>query len=733
LNLCTNVEILPPFSHTCDHNQIRFSVVTEMSTKHRDMTNEQYFNFSGGNYILFAEYLNNTSWEDNFNSCATIDDFYEQFLEILNIGIRNFIPLIRRSSKKPYPQIIKELQKKKLRVWRRLKKYYSIQLEFEYNQISSRINSELLKLEISTEKQLLESPSVNKFYKFVGKRLEKSRVIPALCGNNETAFEDSDKVRLMNEFFYTMFTKDNDTIPTFTDRTNGKFAGNLVITPSLIINAIHKLNPTTSCGPDKLPAIMFKKLTHCLTIPLTKIFNISMITGTLPAIWKNSIISPIFKKGDPSNPANYRPVSITCVTCRILESIIKQHLMKFALEKSLFTKMQYGFLPRKSCESQMLSYMNSLTSEIDNTNKIDSIYLDFSKAFDSVSHSKLLFKLSKYGINGHLLNWLKSFLTDRQQQVKIKNTLSDLLPVTSGVPQGSVLGPMLFLIFINDISDLNTDPNIKMYLFADDIKLFSRTTDSAALSQLLSNIAEWSEIWQLGLAPTKSAVIHFGHENPEILYSINGNILSPETEVKDLGIFISNDLKFSKHVSYIVKNAFYRMSLIFRCFKSRNRDLLLRAYKIYVRPILESSTAVWSPYLKKDIMCVEKVQRKFTKRLLSPSTLTYEQRLEILKLETLEKRRIFFDLCLVFKMLRNVVDLPFEDFFTNRVSTTRCANTYKITVNKCRVDCRKYFFSNRVVHIWNSLPQEIVSASHVTAFKHRLRKFDISKYTTDLT
>ena len=250
-----------------------------------------------------------------------------------------------------------------------------------------------------------------------------------------------------------------------------------------------------------------------LITPLQKIFSISILTGSLPKVWNSGIIAPIFKKGDPSDPNNYRPVTITCVSCRILESIINERILKYILANRLITSFQYGFLPKKSCESQLLSYLNEITLMLDRKVNIDSVYLDFAKAFDSVSHTKLLYKLTKYGITGNLLLWIQQFLSNRFQRVRINSSLSELIPVTSGVPQGSVLGPLLFLLYINDISDLVLDSSTKMYIFADDVKILSPSSQSDVLLKLLENVHNWSEAWQLSLSIIKCSVMHFGFGN----------------------------------------------------------------------------------------------------------------------------------------------------------------------------------------------------------------------------
>ena len=218
--------------------------------------------------------------------------------------------------------------------------------------------------------------------------------------------------------------------------------------------------------------------------------------------------------------------------------------------------------------------------------------------------------------------------------------------------------------------------------------------------------------------------MHFGFGNLKQEYRLDDHILTVSSEVKDLGIIITPDLKFSSHVSFLIKKAYSRMALIFKTFKSKDPNLLLRAYKVYIRPLLENSTTVWSPRLITNVKNLEKVQRKFTKRVLGYNTrLTYEERLTLFNLETLEFRRLIFDLSFVYKITHNLVDIPSDLFFVRNTSITRSTNSLNFIWNKTRLDCRKYFFINRIIKDWNALPNDVVSASNTSAFKNRLKAF----------
>ena len=232
-----------------------------------------------------------------------------------------------------------------------------------------------------------------------------------------------------------------------------------------------------------LKSILRRTLMDCLLFSTTELRSLSFTLfqffyrsiidlHTLPAEWKNAIITPIFKKGCSSDPANYRPIALTCTCCKILECIVANEIICFLNSHKLITKQQHGFLQKHSTVTNLLESVNDWTFSISNRKSVVIAYIDFKRAFDSVSHSKLIHKLASYGIHGNLLFWISSFLSNRMQYVRVGSSLSKLSRVTSGVPQGSVIGPLLFNLFINDITD-NLDPSTSSKIFADDIKLYT--------------------------------------------------------------------------------------------------------------------------------------------------------------------------------------------------------------------------------------------------------------------
>ena len=267
-------------------------------------------------------------------------------------------------------------------------------------------------------------------------------------------------------------------------------------------------------GPDSIHPRLLHELKDIVASPLANIFNVSLSSAAIPSQWRQANVSPTFKKGDKKLPENYRPGSLTSIPCKLLERILKDKIMEHLQTNRLLSPHQHGFRPARSCASQLLEVLDFLTMALDEGKSVDIIYLDFKKAFDSVPHARLLHKVEAYGITGNILGWIKAFLSDRSQQVLIEGVSSKCCKVKSGVPQGLVLGPLLFLLYINDLPDC-VKTAVKM--FADDLKLYgtSDTSESRKLLQDdLCNLEDLSTKWQLPFNVAKCKVLHFGPKNP---------------------------------------------------------------------------------------------------------------------------------------------------------------------------------------------------------------------------
>jgi len=496
-----------------------------------------------------------------------------------------------------------------------------------------------------------------------------------------------------------------------------------------VYKILHNLKPKFSSGPDGYSAFFLKNVAGTIAFPLSLVYSQSFCSGDIPAEWRQAIVSPAFKKGNASDPNNYRPISLTCVCCKVMETVIKKQLLSFLLIHGKISKQQHGFLARHSTCSQIIECVNDWSLALNIRKQVDVVYIDFCKAFDSVVHKKLIYKLEALGIRGKILLWIAAFLSNRSQVVKVGNSTSSSVCVISGVPQGSVLGPALFLVYINDIV-LIFDNNVEIKLFADDAKVYVLIDDISScfrMQDCLDRLHIWASDWQLNVSITKCAALHLGVLKINYPYYISGVKLPDVSSIVDLGVNIEQDLKFRQHITNIVSKAHQRASLILRCFKCRDPLILCRAFVVYVRPLVEYCSQVWSPCNLTAIYKIERVQRRFTKRLKGMNTMSYSERLSKLKLETLELRRLKFDLVYVFKIIQGLVSVNKDIFEFATVSSLRGHNK-KLVKPRANVNCRYHSFVCRIVNAWNSLPQSAIDCTSVVSFKHALKTVNLLKY-----
>lgn len=463
-----------------------------------------------------------------------------------------------------------------------------------------------------------------------------------------------------------------------------------------------------------------KETAKCISIPITTIFNKSMDSMKIPEMWKLANVTPLHKKGPKHQVSNYRPISLTSIICKTMEKFIRDALTEHMENNQLFTPHQHGFRKGRSCVTQLIEVLDDWTEKLDHHNAIDAIYLDFQKAFDTVPHKRLIHKLRGYGITGNLLGWIKNFLNERKQKVVLNGAESNWSHVTSGIPQGSVLGPILFTIYINDLPDV-VDNIAK--LFADDTKVYAvvnNIEEQDTLQKDLDNLVDWSDKWLLKFNKSKCKHIHFG-PFVNTSYHLGENNITKTTEEKDLGITIDDKLKFQQHIHIQTKKANQRLGMINRTFTYMDKDMFLTLYKSLVRPHLEYGSTVWAVIYKKEGIQIENVQRRATKMVKIIKHLSYSSRLKYLGLPSLQYRRLRSDMVETFKILNNIDKVGNEYLFPIKESITR-GHSKKIYKQHSRTNIRKYSFSQRVVDAWNNLPTTVVEAKTVNSFKSQLNK-----------
>ena len=561
--------------------------------------------------------------------------------------------------------------------------------------------------------------------------------------------EDGDKANVFGDYFSGVFTQEPEAkFKELPHRTPSFPCDNVSFTDEVILDKLKNLKVNKSPGPDLLHPRILYEVRHLIVTPLRLIFETSFNNGLIPQDWKFANTVPIYKKGSKAEVNNYRPVSLTNVACKIMESIIRDHVMKYFLDNHLFSNRQYGFLRGRSTVLQLLSIIDDWTVKLDSGGQIDCIYMDFEKAFDKVPHRRLISKLHSYGIHSKIILWITDFLDKRQFRVTVNGKFSSWHDVVSGIPQGSILGPLLFIIYINDLPDLCNDLHTKLYIYADDTKIYRhilKSEDQDVLQNDIHRLKNWADEWLLKLnvekcwGMTYTANISNLSNTKYYIEDCNTHYeLVKADSVTDLGVRFDSKLAFSDHISEKVNKAYSILGIIKRNFIYLDNDSFVLLYKAMVRPHLEYANSVWCPYKKGDIEIIEKVQKRATKLIISLKHLPYIERLKQLQLPTLKYRRLRGDMIEVFKLVHNYYDSDAAVILNYNTASTTRGNIYKLQKFTCHYNLRKYSFCSRVVNVWNSLPNEVVEADTLNIFKSRLDKHWLNQevfydFNTDLT
>lgn len=408
-----------------------------------------------------------------------------------------------------------------------------------------------------------------------------------------------------------------------------------------------------------------------------------------------------------------------------MEKIIYDKISDFIQCNKIIQSFQHGFVKRKSCFTNLLEVSFLIAKSLDNKNCVDVVYLDFEKAFDKVIHSILLRKMCQLNFPKNIIRWIEIFLKERTFCVHLNGYSSNEYNVLSGVPQGSILGPILFLIYIHDFPSFST---VKLSQFADDTKLFTIVNsieDCKVLQNCLDKISTYCAELKISINVKKSAVLHFGHKNLLQNYEIDGQLIPQTEEYKDLGVVFTSEMKFSEQCERTARKCFQTIYLVKHGFNYLDKNSFLVVYKSIIRSKLEYNQHIWSPYLEKDIIILEKVQRKSTKLLWSLRKTPYEERLKFLDLTTLQQRRKRGDLIEYYKILKGYYDINAFDFFTfatDEFHSTR-GHSMKLKIPSVNTNIFKNHFCVRSLKAWNSLPEFVVSSESIAIFKRRLDEY----------
>lgn len=739
-SLVSTVEVQSEFPGS-DHKTVIASLRVKPNSVSSDKAtaDNPHFRFSLADWSCYRELIKRVTIEEIAGAHsvdAAWDTLKNNIISAANAAIPK-VRHIRRCLGVPITGVVRTAFRYRKRVFHNLKNSRSHLADTLRTEADAKLRDALLDSRRKFETSIATSCKSNpkRFWAHARAAFAcKPRVNNVYDSDGKMSENNKEAARVFNKFFASVFTESEDQLPDLPappPPTN--ILCDIKFSLTSIFEVIKSLPSYSSPGPDGIQNILLKEGGPDLILLIHELFTRIILSGTIPSEWKNAIIFPIFKKGSRNDPQNYRPISLTCTLCKVFERLLKDLMLRFLSENKLLNDSQHGFLPRRSCCTALLRFLEYVTYSVDNNLSVDVVYLDFSKAFDSVPHNRLLWKLEEMGFGDRVIALISSFLTNRQQKVCIGQSDSAYISVTSGVPQGSVIGPLLFVIYINDI-DTGLSSNI--IKFADDVKLFcsfqcervcqAHIVAPNPIQHDLDIISDWCSRWLLSLNAEKCSCLHIGHSNPSRDFKIGDSIVATSTVISDLGIYFTKDLKPSVQCLRAAAKAQRIIATIKLSFKFLDVSTLSVLYKALVRPILEYCCVVWCPYYVKDIDHLEKVQRRFTRILPDLRHLPYEERLSHFKIQTLHTRRLQFDLTTVFKIIHGFIDIDPSLLFTFCHESRTRGHKLKLATNYSRLDARKYFFSSRVVPHWNALPASCAEAPDVNTFKHELSKHLIS-------
>ena len=672
------------------------------------------------------------SFIKSFNLNSNIEEMWGSIKENLISIMEENVPTKITSTQFQQPwfnRTTKQLVRKRERWFKIMKKNNSEKVQNKYKEIKKEAQQACRSAHAEYVNNMISSDKTNKKpWTYIKNKNQEKFGIPDLKKDNSILQDPKDKADLLNGQFSSVFSNPQPKIEKDTKMNNIQSTKmqHIKVTKKGVYNLLINIKEHKATGPDKIPGKILKMCAEEIVDVLVLFFQASLNQGKVPEDWKKANIVPLFKKGDKHKAENYRPVSLTSVTCKLLEHIIYSNIMGHLEKHDILNNIQHGFRQKRSCETQLITTLNDFSNTLNARGQTDAILLDFSKAFDKVDHLGLLIKLENYGISDSLLEWTKSFLIGRTQRVIVEGIESDPKPVLSGVPQGTVLGPLFFLIYINDI-DVNLTEGTKLRLFADDSLLYRQidsNKDYEILQNDLNKLEQWESKWKMEFHPGKCQVLKITRKhNPiESYYHLHSQTLETTRSAKYLGINIDDKLQWTDHIRSVCQRANKLLAFLKRNISSCPQHIKTKCYNTFVKPVLEYGCCVWDPYYQCHIDNIEKIQKnagRFVTNNYNYNNGNTKINMNKLNWKPLEEHRARNKVTLLYKAINNQAILPLNEFKMTDSRTRSGVQVFTIPSSKLNCHMQSYFPST--FRLWNKLPNETKLSLNVEDFKNRLK------------
>lgn len=657
------------------HPPLQLTLLSDTASSTPSSVAIKRYNFFKADYTSIVNTLNHINWHEKLLNTDNIDDMVNIFYGILQDTIKSHVPMsFSRSNRYPvwFNRDLKRLLKEKNKYRIIYKKYKNPLDKISYN-ITKQRSIHLIKSCYQSYISLIESsiksnPKI--FWSFIKQKRKFVSSYPSkMSYNNATGASNDEICNLFASCFSSGFDNINTGYVSNNSVTHNLTATlhDIYLSENEVERVLKGLDWRKGAGSDGIPAIFVLRCADVLALPLTLIFNKSLSKGQFPSAWKEALILPLFKDGNRSDVGNYRPISILPIFGKVLESLI--YPVIYWHVKPYLIPQQHGFINSRSTATNLACYVTDLVSAVDSRSCADVIYTDFSKAFDKVDHMILISKLSsQFGFHGNVLKWCQSYLANRKFKVVINGQSSDVFDISSGVPQGSHLGPLFFNLFINDVA--HCFRHSTFYLYADDLKIVKRVDnilDCTHLQEDIDRFVDWCSDNRMVLNIKKCHFIRFTRKKEPFtyMYKIKNQPLNEVTEIRDLGVHFDKKLTFNVHIDKLVNKCFKMLGFVIRntkTFKSPHSKILI--YNALIRSSLEYCSVIWSPRYEVHIKRVESVQKRFLWHLafqhkMAKKLPSYNDRLSHYKIQNLQQRRQLLDQYFLHKIIHASFDCSF--------------------------------------------------------------------------
>ena len=629
---------------------------------------------------------------------------------------------------------VKKTLKKRDQLYRRYQRTRHDRHRIDYLAVKAEVNMKIREAKKSYKDNLIkrleeQKNSPQRFWK-IAKEIygnKKKESIPTLIEDNKHCVTAEQKANLLAEYYASQSKEPNVPAGHMLPADPGlQLLGNIEITEEEVRNVLRKLKTDKAVGPDGISNKLLKMTVGSIVPSLTKLFNTVLRSSRYPAIWKQANITPIFKKGNRQDKENYRPVSLLSNVGKVFERLIFDKLYTFCEERSILTWRNSGYRKMDSTSNQLIHVVNNIYKNMDNREDSALIFLDQSKAFDRIYHCGLKAKLRTIGVYGPLLTLMSDYLDNRRICVSLDGKKSKWHKITAGVPQGSILGPLLFLIYINDIvNNLETE----IHLYADDAVMmtnFKRETPNAAFERLnrdLQRLSDWATYNFMSFNATKTKFMVVSNSTRDIAYpdlQMNDTLLERVHTYRQLGIHLNDRMNWDDHVNQTINKANKKLNIIWKLNRELPRYATENVYTTYIRPQLEYGCLVYQSCTKAQQDRLEHVQRRAAIACTGAFNRTSTTRLlDELGWATLERRRTYFNLLQIYKMEHKLCPEYLTALLPPKQGHRRVTDYRPVRCNTAKYH---HSFVPAATRQWNSLSNELKTARTIATFKHGLKK-----------